>query len=86
MKLKSSFVTHNTDAEHVMISVDSQAFSGLVRSNSTAAYIVEMLKAGATESQLVGACLERYEVDELEAQAGVAYVLGMLRAIDALDE
>ena len=69
MKLKSSFVTHNTDAEHVMISVDSQAFSGLVRSNSTAAYIVE-----------------RYEVDELEAQAGVAYVLEMLRAIDALDE
>ena len=45
-----------------------------------------MLKAGATESQLVGACLERYEVDELEAQAGVAYVLEMLRAIDALDE
>lgn len=86
MKLKESFVTHNTETEHVMISVDAETFAGLVRSNDTAAFIVEQLKNETTPEQLVSACLERYEVSEDDARKGVEYVLNELRKIGALSE
>ena len=43
MKLKDIFITHDSDGEQVLIDVTS-SFAGLVRSNKTAAFIVECLK------------------------------------------
>ena len=39
MKLKDGFVTHDMGGEQIMVSTGSTAFSGLVRSNGTAAFI-----------------------------------------------
>ena len=43
MRLKDTFITHDSDQEQVLIDVTS-SFAGLVRSNRTAAFIVECLK------------------------------------------
>lgn len=86
MKLKPSFITHSSDSEHVTVSVDASAFSGLVRSNSTAGFIVEQLKHETSRDALVDACLATYDVDRATASAGVDKVLATLRSIDALDE
>ena len=43
MKLKKSFITHTTGNEQILVAADN-SFSGLVRSNQTAAFIVDCLK------------------------------------------
>ena len=51
MKLKNGFITHETDGEQIMVSAGSTKFSGLVRSNRTAAFIVDCLKSETNESK-----------------------------------
>ena len=54
MKLKDIFITHDSDGEQVLIDVTS-SFAGLVRSNRTAAFIVDCLKKDTTKEQIVEA-------------------------------
>ena len=44
MKLKNEFVTYTTDEVQFLVPLKSDAFSGIVRSNETAAFIVDCLK------------------------------------------
>ena len=44
MKLKDEFITYETDGEQIMVAAGTDSFSGLVRSNETAGFIVECLK------------------------------------------
>ncbi len=44
MKLKEGFIIKQTDGEHVMVAVGDAKFSGIIRSNKTAAFIVDCLK------------------------------------------
>ena len=53
MRLKDTFITHDSDGEQVLIDVTS-SFAGLVRSNKTAAFIVECLKTDTTKEQIRG--------------------------------
>ena len=43
MKLKDTFVTQEMDVEQVMVEADG-GFAGMVRSNATAAFIIDQLK------------------------------------------
>ena len=60
MKLKDSFITHDSDGEQIMVDTSGQ-FSGMVRSNKTAAYIVELLKEEHTLDELVDALYAKYD-------------------------
>ena len=53
MKLKEGFVTHEMGGEQVMVATGSASFSGLVRSNATAAFIVDCLKEETTKEQIL---------------------------------
>ena len=88
MKLKDGFVTHNSDGEQIMVAVGemSKEFSGLVRSNKTAAFIVECLKEDTTEEKIVDAMLEKYEVSRAVVEKDVDDILGKLRNVGAIDE
>lgn len=44
MRLKDEFITYETDGEQIMVAAGTDSFSGLVRSNETAGFIVECLK------------------------------------------
>lgn len=85
MKLKNSFVTYNSDGEQIMVSTGAD-FSGLVRSNKTAAFIVEQLKAETTQEKIVDNVLAKYDADRTAVEADVKMVLDTLRRIGALDE
>ena len=61
MKLKDGFVTHEMDGEQIMVATGEARFSGLVRSNATAAFIVECLKKPTTKEEIVAAMLEKYD-------------------------
>ena len=86
MKLKKQFVTKDMGDTQVMVAVGGAAFSGVVRSNSTAAFIVDLLKEETTKERIVAAMLERYDVSAEKASADVEKVLDTLRGIGALDE
>ena len=86
MKLKPEFVTRDVEDTQFMISLGGDSFSGLVRSNKTAAFIVNQLKTETTESAIVDAMCARYDAPRAVIAADVAHILNTLRRIRALDE
>ena len=86
MKLNKQFVTKDMGDSQVIVAVGGAVFSGVVRSNRTAAFIVDLLKEETTEEAIVAAMLEKYDVSEEKARADIEKVLNTLRSIKALDE
>ena len=64
MKLKDEFITYETDGEQIMVAAGTDSFSGLVRSNETAGFIVECLKKTVTEDDIVHAMTDAYDAPE----------------------
>ena len=60
MACKKTVAMRTWDGEQVLIDVTS-SFAGLVRSNKTAAFIVECLKTDTTKEQIVEAMYEKYD-------------------------
>ena len=87
MKLKDGFITHNIDGCQVMVDIRKDGFNGIVRSNSTAAYIVDQLAQGVTREELLDRMRERYEdVSEETMSKDLDHILEQLRGIHALEE
>lgn len=86
MKLKEGFVTHEMGGEQIMVATGTTNFSGLVRSNPTAAFIVECLKEETTREAIVEKMLEKYDAGADVIGSDVDKILTKLRSIDALDE
>ena len=86
MKLKTGFITHNVGKEQMMVAAGPAAkqFHGLVRSNETAAFIVNCLKKETTEEAIVDAMLEQYDAPRETVAQDVHRVVEQLRQIGAL--
>lgn len=85
MKLKKEFITHTSGDEQLMISAGG-SFNGMVRSNKTAAFIIDLLKEETTKEKIVSVMLETYDADEQIISADVDKVIDALRSIGAIDE
>ena len=86
MKLKDSFITQDIDGTQFMVAVGEESFTGIVRSNKTAAFIVDCLKEETTKEQIVGAMCQKYDAPRERIDADVEKILEKLRGIGALDE
>ena len=86
MKLKSDFITQDIDNTQFLISVGSESFSGIVRSNKTAAFIVDCLKKETTKDEIVEAMCLKYDAPRNVIDNDVEEILETLRRIKALDE
>ena len=86
MKLKSDFITQEIDDTQFLVPVGAESFQGIVRSNRTAAFIVDCLREETTEEAIVDAMLARYAVDRETVTADVREILDQLRSINALEE
>lgn len=84
MKLKNGFICREVSGEHLMISADG-SFSGFVRSNATAAFILKCLAEETTEQEIVQKVLAKYDAPPEIVEADVKMVLDTLRGIRALD-
>ena len=85
MKLKDAFITQKIDDDQVMISVDHDLFSGIVHSNGTAMFVIDMLKRGTTKEEILDALTAEYEVDRSAAEKDVDLLLDKLNGIGALE-
>lgn len=86
MKLADGFITHELDGDQVMVSVKEGQFSGMVRSNPTAAFIIDCLKTETTQEAIVEKLLAEYDgVKKEEAAGDVAMIIEILRGIGAVE-
>ena len=80
MKLNNEFITREMDNQQFMISASGK-FSGLVRSNKTAAFIVDCLANDTTEDEIVQKMLAKYNAPEDIIRKDVKKILDTLRRI-----
>lgn len=85
MKLKDTYITHESDGEQILLDTSS-SFAGLIRSNKTAAFIVECLKEETTQEKIVEAMFEKYDASKDVLAKDVSEVIEKLRKVGALDE
>lgn len=85
MKLKENFISHISGDEQILIDTTS-SFSGLIRSNKTAAFIVECLKEETTKEHIVDLMSEKYDASREVIEKDVSDILDSLRKVGALDE
>ena len=85
MKLKDTYITHESDGEQILLDTSS-SFAGLIRSNKTAAFIVECLKEETTQEKIVEAMFEKYDAPKDVLAKDVSDVIEKLRKVGALDE
>ena len=85
MKLKDTYITRDSDGEQILLDTSS-SFAGLIRSNKTAAFIVECLKEETTQEKIVEAMFEKYDAPNDVLAKDVSDVIEKLRKVGALDE
>ena len=86
MRLKDNILTHEIDGTQFLVPVGAEAFKGIVRSNSSAAFIVNCLKEEVTRDQIVDAMCDEYDAPREVLSADVDEVLDKLCSIGALTE
>ena len=86
MKLKSDFITQTIEDTQFLVPIGAEAFQGIVRSNKTAAFIVDCLKNDTTKDQIVDAMCLQYNAPRETIDADVEEILATLRSINALEE
>lgn len=88
MKLKKGFCTQTISEGQVMVpTAEAETdFRGIVRSNETAAFVVDMLKNETTKDEILNALKQEYEGDERKMEQDLLSVLDKLKSIDAIEE
>lgn len=88
MKLHDGFITYTTGAEQIMVAAGtaSEVFRGMVRSNATAAFIIDCLKEEITREELRDKLVARYDAPREIILRDLDRILDSLRKIGALDE
>ena len=85
MKLKETFITHMSNGEQILVDASGK-FSGLIRNNETAAFIVECLKKETTVEEIVDQMYEEYDASKEVLLKAVNDVVLQLIKAGAIDE
>jgi len=86
MRLREEFVTVFNDESAITVSVDTKLFSGMIRSNETAAFIIKCLEKETSVDDIVEKICEEYNCDREIVKADVERVIEKLRSINALTD
>ncbi len=86
MKLNGNFLTQDIDDTQVMVAAGDAKFSGIVRSNKTAAEIINYMKEETTRDEVIDKMLAEYDAPREVIAADVDEVIATLRRVGALDE
>ena len=86
MKLSSSFILHRDGEETLLVSTGASKFSGLVRCNPTAAFIVDCLSENTTEAKIAEKMCKKWDVAAEKAMADVKKITAQLRKIGAIHD
>ena len=82
----AGIITQNIDGTQFLVAVGGETFNGIVRSNETAAFIVDCLKEETTLDAIVDRMCAKYDAPRETIAADVAEIINTLRGIHALEE
>lgn len=87
MKLIEGFVVSKVGDDYIGVATGkaSKSFSGMIKSNSSAAFLLEKLQKDITADELVAAMLEEYDVDEDIARRDVDLFVEKLKNAGVLE-
>jgi len=86
MKLKNNFITHELGDDQIMIATGNTDFNGMVKSNKTAAFIINCLKEDTTREEIISKMMNKYDADKKIIEADVDKILNVLYEIDAVEK
>lgn len=86
MKLNKAFITHDDGDQKLLVSTGASKFSGLVRSNETAGFIISCLEKDTTEAEIVAKMQKKYDGPKDAMERDVQKVIAQLRKIGAIDD
>ena len=86
MKLNKAFITHDDGNQKLLVSTGASKFSGLVRSNETAGFIISCLEKDTTEAEIVAKMQKKYDGPKDAMERDVQKVIAQLRKIGAIDD
>lgn len=86
MKLKNNFITHEIGDDQIMIATGNTDFNGMVKSNKTAAFIINCLKENTTREEIISRMMNKYDADKKIIEADVDKILNVLYEIDAVEK
>ena len=86
MKLNSGFLMHDDGDQKLLVSTGATKFSGLVRSNPTAGFIISCLEHETTEDEIVAKMQEKWEVSDEIARRDVQKIVKQLKGIGAVSD
>lgn len=87
MKIKETFLIHETDTETMLIPTGKAEFSGIVRGNSTLGAILNLLKEETTEKALLDGMKKAFpDAPEAALERDIEKAVRELRRIGALDD
>lgn len=86
MKLNNGFLAHDDGESKLLVSTGATKFSGLVRSNPTAGFIIECLENETTEDEIVAKMLKKWDVTDEVARHDVRKIVKQLKGIGAIDD
>ena len=88
MKLKDDLPIVEIDGESIIVFApeDNNSFRGMLRSNSTAKFIIDCLSEDIDEEGILAKMQAEYDGDEVEMLEDVRMVIANLRLVGALVE
>ena len=88
MKLRDGIVIVEDKDEFLLVTVGdaSNYFSGMIRMNASAAYLVKMLQKGKSEKDILKALIENYIIEEENAKIVLRDVINKLSSINLIEK
>ena len=86
MKINKAFITHDDGGQKLLVSTGASKFSGLVRSNETAGFIIDCLEKDTTEAEILAKMQEKYDGPKDAMERDIKKVIEQLREIGAIDD
>ena len=87
MKIKDGFVLHSVGDENVVVAIGKMTtkFRGMIRLNSTGAFIFRQLEKETDEKTVVSALIAEYGIDEATATTAASTFIAQLKEAGVLD-
>lgn len=88
MKIKEGFVLHSVGDENVVVAIGKMTakFRGMIRLNSTGAFIFRCLEKDTDEKGIVDALISEYSIDEATAATAATSFISQLENAGVLDK
>ena len=86
MKLNKGFLTHDDDGQILLVSTGASKFSGLVRSNKTAGFIISCLENDVTEAEILAKMQKEFDAPKEVMERDIKKIITQLKKIGAIDE